>query len=271
MTDDARERACAAPQLPATMAADLGPYRWARDSVGESGGAVYRLFGTPGAPDLFLKHGEGAIADDVTDEMVRLRWLAGHVRVPAVVRFLRTADQAWLLMTALPGRTAYQILDSQPDGRDAVVDALAAFLHRLHAIPVHACPFNADHRFRLTRARARIDADAVEVDDFAAARQGWTADQVWAALQALLPLAPDPVVTHGDFTLDNLLIDDAGAVGCIDVGRVGIADPYQDLALLHDSLGAFDPALQDRLFRRYGIDRPDRRKLDFHLLLDELF
>lgn len=271
MTDNVRERVCDPARVPATLAADVAGYQWARDAVGQSGGVVYRLHGKPGAPDLFLKHGDGAVADDIADEMARLRWLARYVPVPAMVQFVRTPDQSWLLMTAMQGQTAYQALASSPDSRFAVVDALAAFLRRFHAIPVGECPFNSDHALRLYRAEMRIDAGLVEVDEFDEERQGWTAEQVWSAMQELLPLMPDPVVTHGDFSLDNLLIHENEVVGCIDTGRVGIADRYQDLAIAWNSLGEFGPSLQARFLEQYGIADPDRRKLQFHLMLDELF
>lgn len=268
MSDQDREEACKPVAAPASMSADLEGYQWARDHVGESGGIVYRLYGKRNAPDLFLKQGLGAAADDVTDEMARLRWLADHVPVPAVVHFVRTPDEAWLLMTAVPGRTASQMLAANADDGDEVVDALARFMRRLHAVPVDACPFNSDRAFRLVRARARIDANLVDIDE---EQEGWTAEEVWTEIQALLPLAPDPVVTHGDFSLDNLLIHQGEVVGCIDVGRAGIADRYQDLAILWNCLGEFGQPLQARLFQRYGIKEPDQRRLRFHLLLDELF
>ena len=72
------------------MFAELKGCEWARDTVGESGGAVYRLRGKPCAPDLFLRHRKDAVADDVADEMVRLRWLPWHIPVPAVAQFVRT-------------------------------------------------------------------------------------------------------------------------------------------------------------------------------------
>lgn len=266
-----REEACAPVAVPPCMAERIAGYRWSRDLVGESGAAVYRLHGNPGAPDLFLKHGRDAAAEDITDEMVRLRWLSARISVPAVAHFVGTSDEAWLLMTAVPGQTAYQLLEQQPDERIAIVDALATFLRQFHAIPTSDCPFTSDHAYRLARARARIDAGLVEEDDFDAGREGWSAKQVWDALQALLPLVPDPVVTHGDFSLDNLLLRDGVVVGCIDAGRVGIADRYQDLAILWNCLGEFGPYLQNRLLERYGIIDVDRAKLDFHLLLDELF
>lgn len=271
ISDATRERSCAVPGIPAALSNLLGNYDWARDNIGASGGTVYRLHGGGRTPDLFLKHGQGALADDITDEMVRLLWLADHIGVPKVTQFVRTPDEAWLLMTAMPGRTASQILESNPEAGPQVVDALVKFLRRLHSIAAGICPFNGDHAYRISRAGARIDAGLVEVDDFDDERAGWTAEEVWEAMHSFLPLSPDPVVTHGDFSLDNLLIHDGEVAGCIDVGKAGIADRYQDLAILWNGLGEFGPALQERLFQQYGIAVPDRRKLDFHLMLDELF
>ena len=149
----------------------------------------------------------------------------------------------------------------------AEMTALLDFLRRLHAIPVEACPFSGDHAHRLAIARARIDAGLVDVDDFDEERRGWTAEAVWNELNDLLPLAPDPVVAHGDFSLDNLIVEGHAVVGCIDVGRTGIADRYQDLAILWNCLHEFGPALQARLLRQYGFSSPDRRTLQFHLTI----
>ncbi|WP_333840428.1 APH(3')-I family aminoglycoside O-phosphotransferase [Novosphingobium sp.] len=266
-----RETACMPPTLPADWGALLQNYRWSRNLVGESGGAVYRLHDGQGAPDVYVKHGRDAVADAIAEETNRLLWLAQHVPAPAVIRFTATDDEAWLLMTALPGETAYQALTSGTASGIAIVDALADFLQRLHAIPSHDCPFNSDHVYRLAQARHRIEAGLVDEDDFDVAREGWTAGMVWDDLQRHLPLAVDPVVTHGDFSLDNILMSDSVVTGCIDAGRVGVADRYQDLAILWNCLGEFGAALQDRLLTAYGLIEVDQSKLDFHLLLDELF
>ncbi len=174
-------------------------------------------------------------------------------------------------MTEVPGETAYQLMEASPDRRVAVVDAIAKFLRRIHAIQIADCPFTSNHEHRLLRARARIDANMVDEDDFDEDREGWTAEQVWDAMQGSLPLVPDLVVRHGDFSLDNVLICDGEVAGCIDAGRVGIADRYQDLAVAWNCLREFGASLQEQFLAQYGIHDLDRRKLQFHLMLDELF
>lgn len=272
MNDDPTD-AAAGLTCPADLAAELGGYEWKRDDAGESGSTVVRLHGRPGAPDLYLKHGRGTLADDLLAEADRLRWLAGQLPVPAVVQFRHTADEAWLLTEALPGETACNLLEAETgtDAQTSVVEAMARFLRTIHSISIQECPFDSSHVSRLAHARRRIDAGLVDEDDFDDERAGWTAEQVWQALQSAEPFAPDLVVTHGDFSLDNVLIADGGVVGCIDVGRLGVADRYQDLAIAWNCLEEFGPALQDHFLAAYGVSEVDRGKLDFHLMLDELF
>jgi aminoglycoside 3'-phosphotransferase-1 len=168
---------------------------WARNRIGASGAAVYRLR-RPGVADLYLKHGQGVAAADVQEEASRLRWLGRHVPVPDVLGCVSASHETWLLMSALPGRTAWQVLRSDVQHHAVVVDALARFLRRLHAAPVQDRPFDSGHRVRLARARVQVEAGLVDVDDFDEERRGWSAAQVLEQTMALLPLPTDAVVTR---------------------------------------------------------------------------
>jgi len=266
-----RERPAQPPSLPASLAALLYGYGWYRNLIGEAGAAVYRLHRT-GQPDLYLKHATGVAAGALVDEMARLRWLADLLLVPALQHFECSGDDAWLLTSAVPGRTAYEWLVDEPARAPAIVSALANLMARVHALPVELCPFNAHHSLRMAVARRRLDGGLIDATDFDEARAGWTPEDVWQEMMRLLPLVPDPVVTHGDFSLDNVLLDAEGQVtGVIDVGRVGVADRYQDLAILWNCLEEFGTPAQEALFTAYGITQPDSRKLAFHLCLDECF
>jgi len=245
-------------------------YAWTPATDGESGGAVFRLTAR-GRPTLYLKCGAGRVASDLVAEMARLEWLAGRLPVPAVRHFVRAPGAAYLLTTAVPGQSAYDYLVEHPEQQTETVTALARFLRTVHALPLADCPYHAGHELRLADARRHIEAGLVPTDDFDEEHEGWTPEQVWTAMVGLLPLPFDRAVTHGDFSLGNVLLEDGRVTGCIDVGRAGAADPYQDLAILWRNLEEFGGAAQRELWRAYGIAAPDERKLRFHLCLDEFF
>ncbi|WP_431265170.1 APH(3') family aminoglycoside O-phosphotransferase [Roseateles chitinivorans] len=270
-SDAPREVPTEAPDLPPALHARVAGRTWHRNLVGEAGAHVHRLH-RPDAPALYLKHGDGDAASAIADEFTRLQWFADRWPVPRIEHFEWSDGAAWLLTRALPGRTAYEWLADDPARAAAVVASLGRLLRDLHALPVDTCPFNANHRLHLDLARQRLEAGLIDAGDFDDARQGWTPQQVWEALGAMLPLAEDRVVSHGDFSLDNILMNgDGEVVGVIDLGRAGIADRYRDLAILANCLDEFGPTLRDMLFSAYGIAEPDLSKLDFHLLLDECF
>ncbi len=248
----------------------LDGYRATRVLAGESGGTVDRLDAS-GRGSLYLKRGEGRIADAITDEMARLVWLRERIAVPEVVHFARSAGAAWLLTTAIDGATVDALVEDDPTCLPALLAPLAGFLRSLHTLPVERCPFDAGAPVRLAAARAHLDAGLVDTDDFGAEHAGWSAEQVWDAMAALRPATFARVVTHGDFSLGNVLVKEGRIAGTIDVGRAGVADPYQDLAILWHNLEEFGAGLGDRFLVHYGIDRPDRARLAFHLCLDEFF
>ncbi len=251
--------------IPDAVRAAVEGYDWTPATDGESGAAVFR----PAA--RYVKCGTGRVADDITAELARLAWFAGRLPVPEVLHFVRSPGSAWLLTTAVPGRSAYDCLVEQPGRRTAIAAALGGFLRTLHALPLADCPFHAGHERRLADARRNLQAGLVDASDFDPERAGRSAEAVWNELTGLLPLPFERVVTHGDCSLDNVFLEDGRVTGCIDVGRAGAADPYQDLAILWRDLGEFGDDAQRALFQAYGIATPDERKLRFHLCLDEFF
>lgn len=264
-----REVAAAAVAVPAGLAGAVTGRSWFRDQVGESGCAVYRL-AEHGKNDLYLKMADGETLGDLVDEMVRLRWLSACLPVPPLHGFGLESGGGWMLTGRLAGQTAYQALQANPAAAPALAVSLARFLRRLHAVPVERCPFNADHALRLASAEARMAAGLVDEDDFDESRQGMSARALWHEMLGALPDRFERVVTHGDFSLDNLFVVDGEVTGCIDLGRVGIADPWQDLAILWHSLSEFGEDAAAAMLAAYGV-MPDPARLDFHLRLDEFF
>ena len=77
-----------------------------------------------------------------------------------------------------------------------------------------------------------------------------------------------------------MFIKDDRIAGFIDLGKAGMADRYQDIALCYRSLkhnaeGAYGGKVYEgfqpeKLFEELGIE-PDWEKVRYYLLLDELF
>lgn len=249
----------------------VGAYRWALVETGQSGASVHRLSGG-GGTDLYVKHGEGPVADLVTDEAARLRWLAGRVPAARLVAFIREPGAAWLVTEAVPGRPAGDWLSQDASSAERVAHGLATFLRVLHAVPPASCPFDSSLGAWLPAARQRVASGLVDADDFDADHDGWSAEQVLTQVERLAGSARGDVVVHGDFTLGNVLMEASGTVtGCVDVGRLGRADPYQDVALAWRDLSQFGAGAQEAFLRALGEQPPDERRLKLHRCLDELF
>jgi aminoglycoside 3'-phosphotransferase I len=253
------------------MDGSTGAFHEMQVTIGESGCTVHRLEPLAGGAALYRKEGRGRCAEMVADEHARLVWLAWRLPVPTVISFARSDDVATLITSKVPGQSARALIESREMAADAVIDIMADVMRMVHDLPIGDCPFAIDYEERLAAARRRIDEGLVDATDFDGDQLGWTAEQVWDALQALLPLSCDNVLTHGDFSLDNILIDDGDVSGCIDVGLTAVADRYQDIGIMWSDLGSYGADLQSRFLDRYGIGEPDMRRLRFHALLNELF
>ena len=260
-------------RLPASVAAILGSRAGKTDGLGKSRAQVL-LF-----DDYVLKI-RPAGSPDTADVQI-LEWLSGRVPVPQVAAHEVRDGQDWLLMTRIRGE---ELCQPEVMGKPALLlDCMAEALHALWSIPVADCPFERTVADNLSHAEAairagRFDPSDCEPETFGPGGFG-SPEALLGWLKACLP-PQDRVVTHGDFCLPNLFTDGKRFTGFIDVGSMGAGDRWMDLALgwrslKHNFDGTyggkvypdFDP---DLLFDALGIE-PDREKLRFTLLLDELF
>jgi aminoglycoside phosphotransferase len=209
-----------------------------------------------------------------------LRWLGGRAGAPRVQHFEESAGRGWLFLSAVPGRAAAALAGEV--GAERLLRALARALRQLHELPVADCPFQRGVEHMVHEAWRRARAGLVDLDAFEPRHRGLSADDLLRELEAKAPAEEDLVFVHGDYCLPNILLSGPGpggprraalkVTGLVDWGRAGIADRYQDLALL---LRSFDrntgSRLPDLLAREYGLTALDEAKLSFYQLLDGFF
>ena len=160
---------------------------------------------------------------------------------------------------------------------------LAEAIRMLWSVDVSDCPRCRDLDAELKEARIRVEKHLVNVDQVEPTTFGPGGfKDPGQLLDWLEHNRPDyePVLSHGDLCLPNILIDHGRISGLIDLGYTGIGDKWRDIALCYRSLrwnaeGAFGGRIYpdtraERLFEALGI-APDPEKIRYYLLLDELF
>lgn len=253
------------PGLPDPWQWRLDGYAAAPQTIGMSGAGVYRLT-APGREPLFVKTEADVPLAELPGEAARLRWLDEQgLPCPTVLDAATHGGRHWLLTTALPGRD----LASSPELPPTTIIRISAeALVRLHQLDWRNCPF--DHRAtrRVAEAQARLAADLVDADDL---DEPGDLDELFARLAATVPISEDLVVAHGDACFPNFMAEDGRFTGFIDCGRLGVADRWQDLALVTRSLDFnFGAGHAGAFLDAYGA-RLDPAKQSWYRLLDEFF
>ncbi len=240
-------------------------------SVGESDAYVFRTERN-GEVVQYNKVAEGRFAiEELQQEAFRLRWLRGRVLVPRFKMFGSRWNTAWLHTTALPGHDLTVAMEEMAP--EQVVRLLAEGMRMWHTAPAEDCPFDHSPDADLDRALDAIKAGQVDKDNFEPEWKGRAPDDLLDELESMLPLpAYEPVLTHGDFTLPNVIVYRGNVSGFVDVGRAGVSDRYKDLAICAQSIRRnLGERYVDLLFKEYGITDVDPVRLKFFTMLDELF
>ncbi|WP_296194248.1 phosphotransferase [uncultured Microbacterium sp.] len=124
--------------------------------------------------------------------------------------------------------------------------AVGAGLRALHdALPVKACPFSWSVAERIVDASRRgIHVPAALADP---------------------PPIDRAVVCHGDACCPNtLLAADGSPIAHVDLGALGVADRWADIAVAAMSTEwNYGPGYEDLLIEAYGVE-PDRERLAYY-------
>jgi aminoglycoside 3'-phosphotransferase III len=259
-----------APKLPKALERYLDGYTCSQNQIGRSSAGVYRY--QRGTDSLYLKLDKAG--SELRREYEVLRWLSGKLPVPDIIHWREQDGLCCLLMTELPGHmTCADETFAEP--YDGIVRLLAEALLMLQAVDISSCPFDNMLEKKLGDALYCIENDQIDIAGFLEGNTFASLMDLYHHLCAAKP--PEELCfTHGDFCLPNIFMGDDRVTGFIDMGRSGIADKWQDIALCVRSLGYNLGNQKDKercimlLFDYLNI-KPDWDKINYYILLDELF
>jgi kanamycin kinase len=231
--------------------------------------STWRLTNPAGAVRFAKVATSGGTYPTLRGEFERMIWASPYLAVPTVVSLVDIGDSTILVTEALPGRDA-----TQPEWRadlPALVRALGRGLRSFHdAVGEEWCPF----RFDLARALAHVEERVTRADidpaGFHPEHAHLTPAAALAELEASAPDDEDLVVCHGDFCPPNVLLDGGTVTGYVDLGELGAADRWWDVATGGWSVGwNFGEDLEPLFYESYGIE-PDPGRIRFFRLLYDL-
>jgi aminoglycoside phosphotransferase len=254
--------------LPQSFSEAAAGYAWRQNRLGFSATLVFHLTAKNKKP-LYLKIAPHRSKFSLAPEKSRLDWLKDRLPVPEALLFAEDEKNTYLLISEVSGVPASD--DSLKNDIPGVIEQLVEGLRRIHDLPPENCPFYMTLEDKIEIARERMLKGLVEEEDFDAERLGRTAEDVFREMVARIPADRDPVFTHGDYCVPNIIVKDGNLSGFVDWAEAGLADRYQDLALLTRSVGDnFGEEYRKYVFECYGI-APDHEKILFFQLLDEFF
>jgi kanamycin kinase len=207
---------------------------------------------------------------DLAAEAARMVWARPFTPVPEVLATGTDEDGSWLITAALPGTCAVRKWwKAEPA---TAVRAIGEGLRAMHeSMPVADCPFSWTAEERVERARRNAAAGRTDP-----ARDWQPEHLVYSIPQALELIAGIPpvdrlVVCHGDSCAPNtLLTDDGRWSGHVDLGALGVADRWADLAIATwSTTWNYGPGWQGPLLDAYGV-APDLDRTRYYRLLWDL-
>jgi kanamycin kinase len=202
-------------------------------------------------------------------EAERMRWAGPHLPVPAVVAIERVGTASVLLTEALPGRDATDA--GWRDDLPALVRSLGRGLRAFHeAVEPDRCPFRFERTRALGHVRRRVSEGDIESGGFHEEHAHLTPRAALAELEATATWTEDLVVCHGDYCPPNVLLDGRVVTGYLDLGELGVADRWSDIAVgAWSTCWNFGEALEPLFYESYGVE-PDPMRIRYYRLLYDL-
>jgi kanamycin kinase len=220
-------------------------------------------------PESFVKWAPSATCSDLDAEAARLVWASRFTPVPLPLGTGRDALGSWMETVALPGDSA--VGERWKSDPSTAVRAIGRGLRALHeALPHDGCPFSWSVDDRLADVRRRRADGALDPRRWHPEHQGLSVAEA-VRLLGDPPAVDRVVVCHGDACAPNTLVTaDGHWSGHVDLGALGLADRWADLAVATWSCDwNYGPGLGDALLDAYGV-APDPVRTRYYRLLWDL-
>lgn len=203
----------------------------------------------------------------VKREAEMMMWLSDKLKVPDVIEYGVREHSEYLIMSELRGKH----IDCFIDHPIKYIECLVNALHQLQAIDIRNCPFSSKIDVRLKELKYLLDNRIADIDV-----SNWEDttefDDPMTLYQWLCENQPQEelCLSHGDMSANFFVSHDG--IYFYDLARCGVADKWLDIAFCVREIREYypDSDYEKFFFNMLGLE-PDYKKINYYILLDEMF
>jgi kanamycin kinase/aminoglycoside 3'-phosphotransferase-3 len=177
------------------------------------------------------------------------------------------------------------------NNENLLTEMISKILNNIWNLDISNCPSNHNLERKLLQAEFNVKNNLIDIEDcqeetFSTKDKKGKFENPQELLNWLKENKPtinenEKCFPHGDFCLPNIFFNKTNKnnFGIIDVGRAGIIDKWNDIAICYRSLrdnttgiyGKGKYKFDENLFFQKLKIKPDWKKINYYILLDELF
>lgn len=200
-------------------------------------------------------------------EAEMMKWLSKRLNVPEIIEFGIKPRSEYLIMSEIEG----EHIDSFSDEPTKLIEYYAKAIKQIQAIKISNCPFISTLDYRLKELKYLMDKKLADVDvsHWQATTKFKTPKELYKWLCEHKP-QEELSFSHGDICANFFVSNEE--LYFYDLGRCGIADKWLDIALCVRDIRDYypDSGYEKLFFNLLGVE-PDYKKINYYILLDEMF
>lgn len=206
----------------------------------------------------------------LTSEFKKLKWLEGKLEVPKIILYDENETTEFLITEAIKGKMICS--DTYIQNPKLGLKIIATAFKKILNVNIEECPFDVSIDYKLNLVKRNVENNLIDISQLSDKTL-----EKYKSLENILQYLNDnkfyekKCFSHGDTSLPNIFALGDKFSGFIDVGECGIADQWFDLAICEKSIKRnYGEEYISEFYKELNII-PDREKIDYYLLMMELY
>ncbi len=224
------------------------------------GASVYDSSSSRAARVLFVERDRGYFVKEAKSgalqkEAELAKFFAGLHLTSKVLLYRTEGEKDYLITERVQGEDA--TFAAYLEKPEKLCEVLAESMRMLHSADIRNCPVPDRMKDYLATVDEGYHTGRFDTSIYGDNKVFKTAKEAWQTVQEYKNLFHSDTLIHGDFCLPNVIFDNFGFSGFIDLGNGGVGDRHVDLFWCAWSLwyNLKTDKYTDRLFDAYGRDK----------------